>query len=131
MGEGKHAPADDSLPADVLAEIEQHCSENNNGERAASHSRQAMTERALHYHRTVGQRRGSYAPHQPTKPSDGTPESLYESGRWSRLADQGYTLPDGPDPAADTTGARLGYASRVVGSQRVYAVPVPGDPGYE
>ena len=37
------------LPADVQASIETNCAENNNGERAASHSRQAMTERALKY----------------------------------------------------------------------------------
>ena len=37
------------LPSDVQASINKHCSENNNGERAGSHSRAAMTERALHY----------------------------------------------------------------------------------
>lgn len=37
------------LPTDVQASIEQHCAENNDGERAASHSRATMTERALAY----------------------------------------------------------------------------------
>ena len=49
---GKHTFKD--LPVDVQDQIEHYCSENNNGERAASHSRQAMTERALHYQRLVG-----------------------------------------------------------------------------
>ncbi len=37
------------LPSDVQASIDKHCAENNKGERAGSHSRAAMTERALHY----------------------------------------------------------------------------------
>ena len=42
------------LPADVQASIEHYCSEANNGERAGSHNRAAMTERALYYHRQFG-----------------------------------------------------------------------------
>jgi len=42
------------LPADVQANIERMCSENNDGIRAASHSRAAMTERALAYQRIAG-----------------------------------------------------------------------------
>jgi hypothetical protein len=42
------------LPADVQASIEHYCSENNDGARAGSHSRGAMTERALGYHRLFG-----------------------------------------------------------------------------
>ena len=43
-----NAPSVMDLPADVVAEIEKMCAENNDGARAASHSRAAMTERALH-----------------------------------------------------------------------------------
>ena len=43
-----------ALPRDVQASIEQHCSESKKGERAASHSRQAMTERALNYQAKFG-----------------------------------------------------------------------------
>ena len=49
-------PTPDDLPADVVAEIERMCSENNNGDRANSHSRAAMTERALHYQQVCGKR---------------------------------------------------------------------------
>ena len=45
-----------ALPADVVAEIERLCAENNNGARAASHSRAVMTERATRYHRMFGAR---------------------------------------------------------------------------
>ncbi len=51
-----------TLPLDVQDEIEKHCSENNNGEREGSHSRQAMTERALAYHKEFGTKRGSCEP---------------------------------------------------------------------
>ncbi len=37
------------LPSDVQASITKHCAENNNGQRAGSHSRAAMTERSLSY----------------------------------------------------------------------------------
>ena len=47
MGGTKPTFAD--LPADVQSDIEHFCSENNNGERSASHSWVAMTERALRY----------------------------------------------------------------------------------
>lgn len=40
------------LPADVQASIEKMCAENNNGQRADSHSRATMTERALSYQAT-------------------------------------------------------------------------------
>jgi len=46
------------LPSDVQAQIEKHCSENNGAERDGSHSRQAMTERALHYQSMLGNRPG-------------------------------------------------------------------------
>jgi len=46
---GAPKPGFADLPSGVQAEIEKHCAENNNGERAASHSRAAMTERALRY----------------------------------------------------------------------------------
>ena len=49
-------PTFKDLPPDVQAEIEKHCSENNDGARSASHSRQAMTERALRYHKEFGGR---------------------------------------------------------------------------
>ncbi len=50
------------LPADVQHQIELHCAENNNGDRAASHSRAAMTERALAYQVKMGRRRGECEP---------------------------------------------------------------------
>ena len=46
------------LFADVQASIEKMCAENNNGDRSASHSRQAMTERALDYQAKMGKRPG-------------------------------------------------------------------------
>ncbi len=44
------------LPQDVQDQIELHCAENNKGERAGSHSRAAMTERALSYQAMFGKR---------------------------------------------------------------------------
>ncbi len=49
-------PTFDDLPLDVQAEIDHMCSESNNGEREASHSRAAMTERALSYQAMFGKR---------------------------------------------------------------------------
>ncbi|KKN77681.1 hypothetical protein LCGC14_0358070 [marine sediment metagenome] len=46
---GSPKPTFADLPTDVQASIDKHCAENNNGQRAGSHSRAAMTERALHY----------------------------------------------------------------------------------
>ena len=45
-----------TLPADVQASIEHHYSENNDGARETTHSRQAMTERALKYQAMFGKR---------------------------------------------------------------------------
>ncbi len=47
-------PTFTDLPLDVQHQIEKHCAENNKGERAGSHSRAAMTERALHYQEVCG-----------------------------------------------------------------------------
>ena len=55
MGGTKPTFAD--LPADVQSDIEHFCSENNDGERSGSHSRAAMTERAIHYQRVRGKPR--------------------------------------------------------------------------
>ena len=49
-------PTFDDLPSDVQASIESMCAENNNGQRADSHSRAAMTERALSYQSMFGKR---------------------------------------------------------------------------
>ena len=61
------------LPADVQNSIEKMCSENNNGDRAASHSRQAMTERALDYQAKMGNRPGKGMHVRTDKPSWLTP----------------------------------------------------------
>ncbi len=53
---GSAKPTFADLPSDVQASIEHMCSENNNGQRAGSHSRAAMTERALHYQAMFGKR---------------------------------------------------------------------------
>lgn len=45
-----------NLPADVQAGIESQCAENNDGQRSGSHSRAAMTERALRYQGMFGKR---------------------------------------------------------------------------
>lgn len=47
-------PTFTDLPTDVQRQIEQHCAESNNGARAGSHSRAAMTERALNYQSMFG-----------------------------------------------------------------------------
>lgn len=59
--ETSHKPGFADLPADVQASIERMCAENNNGARAASHSRAAMTERALAYQAMFGKRPGKFA----------------------------------------------------------------------
>lgn len=42
------------LPLDIQQQINKHCSEANQGQRAGTHSRAAMTERALHYQEVTG-----------------------------------------------------------------------------
>lgn len=49
-------PTAADLPLDVQRAIDKMCSENNNGERAGSHSRAAMTERALSHQTMTGRR---------------------------------------------------------------------------
>ena len=115
------------LPADVQASIETHCSENNNGARQASHSRAAMTERAIRYQQVFGKRpnRATYLNKvyalkvaeiighdigaEPLGPLD-----VYSAERWAWLQDKGYEWQI--DKAVDRAG--------------VVAVPVPGDPAY-
>lgn len=115
-----------SLPADVQAEIEKHCSENNNGERAASHSRAAMTERALAYQNKMGKRLGkgvTCAISPDVRTSDNAePLDVYSEERWARLQAKGYYF----DPVSHKARRGRGNGSKVP----QIAPPVPGDPAY-
>jgi hypothetical protein len=134
----------DDLPSDVQASIEKFCAENNNGERAASHSRQAMTERALDYQRQFGKRpsQGIHTPACQSLMDDqvcgctcGPPNTIaeqverdihepvgpldaYSAERWARLQAKGYVwVPEAVSAKKELKGV-------------TYAVPVPGDPAY-
>ena len=138
-------PALGDLPPDVHAEIEKHCSENNNGARSASHSRAAMTERAIHYQRVCGKPRprptgscltcGGPVQHPSivkclkcctgaslpgavaaVKPEPDGPLSVYSPARWAYLQGKEYVWDDDRQIAVRKDG-NIGVA-------------VPGDPGY-
>lgn len=110
------------LPADVQASIERHCSENNKGERAASHSRAAMTERALAYQDKMGKRPGkgvtAVERHvaEPERHVAG-PIDVYSPERWARLQAKGWKW--GSDGNAVSPYGKV-----------LNPVPVPGDPAY-
>lgn len=134
------------LPADVQASIEKMCAENNNGARAASHSRAAMMERALHYQRVAGKSQPSPTgkcltcggPVQHPKivkcyqcvhgkpvpdlelapePAESGPLSVYSAYRWEYLQSKGHIW--------DADRQRSYRPDGICG------VPVPGDPAYE
>lgn len=121
-----------SLPADVQAEIEKHCSENNNGERAASHSRAAMTERALAYQDKMGKRPGTGCncpecitrdrPSIASQEQAAGPLDVYSAERWARLQAKGYYW----DPVLHRARRGRDNGSKVP----QIAPPVPGDPAY-
>lgn len=132
------------LPADVQASIEKMCAENNNGARAASHSRQAMTERALDYQAKMGKRPAptgkcqtcggpvqhpaivkclkcctgspAPAPNEPPVLESAGPLSVYAVDRWARLQMRDYVWDVDKQLAVRPDG--------------VVAVTVPGDPAY-
>ena len=107
-------PQDDTLPQDVLDAIEQQCFETT-GDREGSHTRAAMTGRALAYQRKMGKRGGSYT-EPPVQPTD-NPLDVYSQDRWDRLQAAGYTFK-----------ADRAYKHSVGGL--LIAPPVPGDPAY-
>lgn len=135
------------LPADVQASIERDCAENNGGARDASHSRAAMTERALTYQRVCGKHQPSPtgacqtcggpvqhptvvkcltcctgetlpAPVPTPEPADSGPLSIYSDRRWAYLQYKGYEWFHDRDRAEHPTKGTV-------------AVTVPGDPGYK
>ena len=137
------------LPADVLASIEKDCAENNGGARDASHSRAAMTERALHYQRVCGKPQpkptgvcqtcggpvqhpliikcfqcvhGKPAPAagQKTEAEAEGPLSVYSEARWAFLQSQGHTW-----DASTQRSYRIGPQGTLI-----KGVTVPGDPAY-
>ena len=107
-------PPNDTLPQDVIDQIEQQCFETT-GEREGSHTRAAMTERALAYQRKMGKRGGGYT-EPPVLPAD-NPLDVYSPDRWDKLQAAGYTF----------TAARA-YKDSILGL--LVAPPVPGDPAY-
>ena len=137
------------LPTDVLASIEKDCAENNGGARDASHSRAAMTERALHYQRVCGKPQpkptgvcqtcggpvqhplivkcfqcvhGKPAPAagQKTEAEAEGPLSVYSEARWAFLQSQGHTWDD-----STQRSYRIGPQGTLI-----KGVTVPGDPAY-
>ena len=141
------------LPADVQASIEKMCSENNNGERAASHTKAIMTERALAYQWSAGNRIvkptgqcqacGGPVQHPAVvkclKCCTGTPapKSNPMDDVVRQLApDSGPLSVYSPDRWAFLQEQKhvwcesLRCSRRPVGSGWVYGVTVPGDPAY-
>lgn len=102
----------EDLPADVQQEIEKNCSESNNGARADTHSRHAMTERALDYQGKKGKRAEPYQ--EPVI----DPLTVYHPDRWARLQAKGYEFTTGP------------LATRHSPMGTLTAPPLPGDPAY-
>ena len=138
------------LPIDVQAAIEKHCAENNGGARDASHSRQAMTERALKYQAKMGKQSvptgkcqtcGGPVQHAkvvkcltcctgeklpapvPTpEPAESGPLSVYSDRRWAYLTDRGYVWVEEKQRAYRPGDGRTGL---------IMGVTVPGDPAYK
>lgn len=125
----KAKPTFKDLPADVQASIEKHCAENNKGDRADSHSRAAMTERALKYQERMGKRPGQGVSDSDMVVGDRTmeqdsnqsrdiaPLDVYSEQRWTYLQSQGYVW----YPSLDRGWHKV---------KKLIGVPVPGDPAY-